>query len=93
MHTNATALLNPVNSPVLFEYEGAPITLVWLFWTVLIIVGWLALVVLGFTIDPYLGELIFRIGIWLIIVWFDKDADIDTSSDSGSGSGRSGRGG
>lgn len=61
------------------------------FWLVLAIVAWLCLVVLGYTIDPYLGELIFRVGLWLIVIWFDKDAKINMPERGGAGSGRTGR--
>ncbi len=45
----------------------------------------------GFTIDPYIGECIWRIGIYIVLSKFDKDAKLEFPERSGSGSGRSGR--
>jgi len=88
--TSALSLLSASNSPVLFTYDGVSVNLATLCWIILGICAWITLTVLGFTIDPYLGELIFRLGLWLIIIWFDRDFKISPSR-SGSGSGKATR--
>lgn len=59
----------------------------------LAIVTLVVMVVWAWTINPYLGEYIFRLGIYLIVLTFDKNAKFEPPVvRGGSGSGRSGRG-
>jgi len=81
------------NSQVLFTYGKIDITVAWLFWAIIFVVGWLTLVTLGYAIDPILGYMIFRIGLEIIVFAISLGTSSKSDSKSGSGSGRSGRGG
>jgi len=84
--------LSSANSQVLFTYEKVDVTVAWLFWATIFVVGWLTLVTLGYAIDPILGYMIFRIGLEIIVFALTLGNSSKSDSKSGSGSGRSGRG-
>ncbi len=57
--TGVSALFNLQDSPVLFSYGGMQFTLAMVVWIVGAFIGWVALVVLGYSIDPTLATSFF----------------------------------
>lgn len=81
--TNIEAQFDVQNSPVIFTWDGVSVTIAYAFWAGLVIAGWLTATVIGFSIDPYLGYWIFRLGLNLILMFLSRSS---SSSRRGGGS-------
>lgn len=83
----AMASLDPSNSPVLFTYEGRDISLAYVLFFVVIFIAWLALGVLIFSFDPYVGYTYFRVSIELFVIHVLRQKDFKLPKRTGEGSG------
>jgi len=82
------------SNEVLISFQETNVTLATIAWAITILVIYPCLIVAGYAIDPYLGYIIFRIGIEFIIVcvFKQKDFRLEQPERSGSGGSRSNRG-